>query len=173
MLNDLKSPAEPSAVGVFVRWLKTFFVPQFFAQRELQAQCRKHPDIATEMPLLTVDCVRYRIPSWDNFKKSIEIALKKTIYPRLPIPLPDVFRLLEEKIKQSMPCDADLKMTVDIFRGIMEGKEQEITLTPHYEAILAVLKFCPANELAEDKDLAEICKVPEFIHSCLPFKKID
>jgi hypothetical protein len=155
-----KSPPEPSTVGDFVRWLKTF-VPQFFAQRELQARCRARLDIPIEMPLLTVDCVRYRIPSWDNFKKNIEIALKKTIYPRLPIHLPNVFRLLEEKIMQSEPCDADVKTTVtDIFHGIMEGEEKEITLAPHCEAILAALKFYPINRLAEDRDLAQICEVP-------------
>ncbi|KAF8342364.1 hypothetical protein F5887DRAFT_1215946 [Amanita rubescens] len=159
-LNGLKAPPEPLTAGAFVRWLKTF-VLQFLAQRELQAQCRVHYDIPIKMPLLTVDCVRYRVPSWDNFKETIEIALRTTIYPRLPIRIPNVFRLLEEKLMHFTPCDTDVNvnMTVNIFRGLMEGKVEEITLAPHCEAVLAAfVKFCPDNELTTNEGLAQICK---------------
>jgi hypothetical protein len=127
------------------------------------------------MPLLTVDCVRYRVPSWDNFKETIEIALRRTIYPRLPIRIPNVFRLLEEKLMHFPPCDTDVNVnvTVNIFRGLMEGKVEEITLAPHCEAMLAAfVKFCPDNELTTNDGLAQICKVLGFIHPCLLFRKL-
>jgi len=73
------------------------------------------------------------------------------------------------------PCDTDVNVnvTVNIFRGLMEGKVEEITLAPHCEAMLAAfVKFCPDNELTTNDGLAQICKVLGFIHPCLLFRKL-
>ena len=145
----------------FVEWVKTL-LHQFIAKGMLEDQCLCRPDIPIEIPLLAVDFITYRVPSWEKAKKIMTDALSNAAHPLLSADIHHVLARLEQKIKGfQIPCNAEVKKTVDIFRGIIAGREVGITVSPHCEAVLATLvKFLPSNGLAdEDGPLSQLCAV--------------
>jgi hypothetical protein len=128
----------------------------------VEDQCLRRPDIPIEMSCLAVDFMRYRVPSWDKVKKIIKDALSNAVYPLSQVDVASACTCLEEKIKGfRIPCNAEVNKTVDIFRGIITGREVDFATGPHCEAVLgALVKFLPGNELAdEDGALSQMCAV--------------
>jgi len=146
-------------VDGFIQWMKTF-VSEFIAMQELEECCRMRPDIPIKMPLLTVDRGNYSVPSWDKVKGIIEDAMMNTVLPVLRVDMPTIFKYLEEKIMEFNPRSTKAKKTVDIFRGIMSGRQEDFLVGPHCEAVLGVLATFFPDELAgKDEGLVCICKV--------------
>ncbi len=158
LTKRFKAPPEALTKDALVQWVK-LFVDQFVAQQDLQSLYRARPNISIELSLLAVGPIRYRVPSWDNFRETIKNALMKTTYPPLLIRVPDLLQCLEEKIAGFKVCSTatETKATVEIFRAIVKGEEQDFSVGPHCVAVLvALVKFSPTSD---DIELAQICEV--------------
>ena len=154
---EFKAPPATLHTDAFVGWLKSILV-QFIAKRVLEELCRSS-SAPIRMHLLSIDRIRYRVPTWDKFKKIGEQALgrKGESDPLLPLDVSTFWERIEGAVKNYQGHDGETKATVGVFISLLNEHPREYTTGVHAETILATLPFCQQGQ--KDSSDLELAKV--------------